>query len=67
LAVCVGDGNEFLRRHVHYWTRRPGGAGAVREAIELILTAQGKWAGILKSYMRGDRALNLKRTDEISS
>jgi 3-deoxy-D-manno-octulosonate 8-phosphate phosphatase (KDO 8-P phosphatase) len=67
LAVCVGDGDEFLRRHVHYWTRRPGGAGAVREAIELILTAQGKWDGILKSYLRGDRALDLKRTDEISS
>jgi 3-deoxy-D-manno-octulosonate 8-phosphate phosphatase (KDO 8-P phosphatase) len=66
LAVCVGDGDEFLRRHVHYWTRRPGGSGAVREAIELILTAQGKWDGIVKSYLRGDRALDLKRTDEIS-
>lgn len=64
LAVCVGGGDEFLRRHVHYWTRRPGGAGAVRETVELILTAQGKWAGILKSYQRGDRALDLKRPDE---
>jgi hypothetical protein len=38
----------------------------VREAIELILTAQGKGDGIVKSYLRGDRALDLKRTDEIS-
>ncbi len=63
LAVCVADGDEFLRRHVHYWTRRRGGAGAVRETIELILTAQGKWEGIQKSYLRGDRAVNLKRLD----
>jgi len=65
LAVGVANGDEFLRRHVHFWTRRPGGEGAVREAIELILTAQGKWAGILKSYLRGDRAVDLKRTDEV--
>jgi len=61
LAVCVANGDEFLRRHVHLWTRRAGGRGAVREAIELILTAQGKWNAILKSYLQGDRSLNLKR------
>jgi 3-deoxy-D-manno-octulosonate 8-phosphate phosphatase (KDO 8-P phosphatase) len=47
----VGDGHALLRRHVHYVTRRPGGAGAVREAIELILEAQGKLRGILRSYL----------------
>src|SRR5690349_12809722 len=25
LAVGVADGHDVLRRHVHYWTRRPGG------------------------------------------
>jgi len=66
LGVCVANGDELARRHAHFCTRRPGGAGAVREAIELILTAQGKWAGIVKSYLRGDRALNLKTADEAS-
>jgi len=61
LAVCVANGDERLRRHVNLWTRRDGGRGAVREAIELILIAQGKWDSILKSYLRGDRALNLRR------
>jgi 3-deoxy-D-manno-octulosonate 8-phosphate phosphatase (KDO 8-P phosphatase) len=42
LAVGVGDGDPLLKPHVHYWTRGPGGMGAVREAIDLILTAQGK-------------------------
>jgi len=56
LAVGVRDGHEFLRRHVHYWTRKPGGAGAVRETIELILAAQGKLRPVLRYYLTGDRA-----------
>ena len=42
LAVGVGDGDPLLKRYVHFWTRRRGGLGAVRETIDLILTAQGK-------------------------
>jgi len=64
LGVCVANGDDLVRKHAHFCTRRAGGSGAVREAIELILTAQGKWEGILKSYLCGDRALNLKTTDE---
>ena len=56
LAVGVADGHEFLRKHVHYWTRRPGGAGAVRETVELILSAQGKLRPILQSYVQGNRS-----------
>jgi 3-deoxy-D-manno-octulosonate 8-phosphate phosphatase (KDO 8-P phosphatase) len=50
LAVGVGDGHPILRRHVHYWTRRPGGRGAVRETIEIILDAQGKLTPILNHF-----------------
>jgi 3-deoxy-D-manno-octulosonate 8-phosphate phosphatase (KDO 8-P phosphatase) len=64
LAVSVGDGHELLRPHVHFRTRRPGGAGAVREAIELILIAQGKWDGIVKSYLKGEPVLEIKHEDE---
>jgi 3-deoxy-D-manno-octulosonate 8-phosphate phosphatase (KDO 8-P phosphatase) len=53
LAVGVGDGHELLRKHVHYWTVRPGGAGAVRETIELILSAQGKLRSIFRHYLEG--------------
>ncbi len=52
LAVGVGSGHPLLRRHVHYWTRWPGGMGAVRETIELILAAQSKLDPILKQYLR---------------
>lgn len=52
LAVGVGDGDPSLRRHVHYVTRQAGGQGAVRETIELILTAQGKWRDIYKHFSK---------------
>jgi 3-deoxy-D-manno-octulosonate 8-phosphate phosphatase (KDO 8-P phosphatase) len=52
LAVGVGNGHPLLRRHVHYWTRCPGGMGAVRETVELILSAQGKLDAIVKRYLR---------------
>jgi 3-deoxy-D-manno-octulosonate 8-phosphate phosphatase (KDO 8-P phosphatase) len=52
LAVTVADGAAGLRRHVHWTTRTPGGAGAVREVAELVLRAQGKWASILGESMR---------------
>ena len=41
LAVGVSDGDPYLRKRVHYWTRSRGGMGVVRETIDLILTAQG--------------------------
>ena len=52
LAVAVGNSHKLLRRYVHYETEQPGGFGAVREVIELILTAQGKWDAVLEHYLR---------------
>jgi 3-deoxy-D-manno-octulosonate 8-phosphate phosphatase (KDO 8-P phosphatase) len=52
LAVGVANGHPLLRRHVHYVTKRPGGCGAVREVLELILAAQGRWDSVLKGYLR---------------
>jgi 3-deoxy-D-manno-octulosonate 8-phosphate phosphatase (KDO 8-P phosphatase) len=51
LAVGIGNGHPALKRHVHYWTKNPGGMGAVRETIELILDAQGKLRGIFNHYL----------------
>jgi 3-deoxy-D-manno-octulosonate 8-phosphate phosphatase (KDO 8-P phosphatase) len=52
LAVGVASGHKLLRRYAHYVTKQPGGRGAVREVIELILTAQGKWDAVLQHYLR---------------
>ena len=46
LAVTVPHATESVRRHAHYVTRREGGAGAVREVAELILSARGVLADV---------------------
>ncbi len=43
LAVAVANAVPEVKRAAHVVTRRAGGEGAVREAIELIVKAQGKW------------------------
>ena len=45
LALTVPHAPDAVKRHAHYVTRRDGGAGAVREATELILAAQSLLAG----------------------
>ncbi|HUX00161.1 MAG: HAD-IIIA family hydrolase [Phycisphaerae bacterium] len=49
-AVAVADAVEEVRRLAHYVTRAPGGAGAVRETVEMILKHQGAWAGVMRRY-----------------
>ena len=43
LAVAVADATEDTKRAAHHVTALNGGAGAVREVIELILKAQDRW------------------------
>lgn len=50
LAVAVANAVPELKRIAHYVTKKPGGFGAIRETIELILKAQGKWKPILTRY-----------------
>ena len=44
LAVAVANAAPEVKRAAHYVTARSGGEGAVREVVELIVKAQGKWA-----------------------
>jgi 3-deoxy-D-manno-octulosonate 8-phosphate phosphatase (KDO 8-P phosphatase) len=50
LGVAVADACEELRQAAQYVTRLPGGNGAVRETIELILKAQRRWEELIRSY-----------------
>jgi 3-deoxy-D-manno-octulosonate 8-phosphate phosphatase (KDO 8-P phosphatase) len=43
LAVAVADAGAETKAAAHYITTLAGGAGAVREVIELILKAQDRW------------------------
>ncbi len=51
-AAVVADGVEELKPYADYISRNKGGRGAVREIIELILKAQGKWAELMERYLR---------------
>ncbi|MFQ5893811.1 MAG: HAD hydrolase family protein, partial [Nitrospinota bacterium] len=50
LAIVVADAHEAAKAVAHYVTHRPGGRGAVREAMELILKAQGRWGEAVAKY-----------------
>ena len=41
-----------VRAAAHYVTIRPGGRGAVREAVELLLKSQNHWPTLLERYRR---------------
>lgn len=48
-SVAVANAAVEVKKKVDYITKREGGKGAVREVIELILKAQRKWSGILRT------------------
>ena len=50
LAVAVADAVEEVRGVAHFVTGREGGRGAVREVVELILKAQGRWSDLVEHY-----------------
>jgi len=52
LAVAVADAMEETRLAAHYVTRAEGGRGAIREVVELILKAQGRWNDLLDVYLK---------------
>ncbi len=49
LAVAVANATTEVKRRVHYTTRVRGGDGALREVVELLLRAQGKWDALYPS------------------
>ena len=52
LALSVPDAVDEVRAAAHYVTRRAGGRGAVREAIEILLKSQNLWSAELERYQR---------------
>lgn len=52
LSVSVPEAPPEVKRRVDYITKAPGGRGAVREVIELILQAQGHWTKIVQGYLK---------------
>ena len=51
LGMTVPNGDPFVARHAHWCTARRGGEGAVREACELIMQAQGTLDAAREGYL----------------
>ena len=51
LAIAVKNSREEVLRESHYVTPHEGGKGAVRDAIEYILRAQGKLERVIDDYI----------------
>lgn len=52
LAITVPEAPQLVREHSHYVTQRRGGYGAVREACEIIMDAQGTLDAQLARYLK---------------
>jgi len=54
-AIAVQNARAEVKREAHYVTPHAGGDGALRDAVEFILKAQGKWKQVMEAYI-GERS-----------
>jgi 3-deoxy-D-manno-octulosonate 8-phosphate phosphatase (KDO 8-P phosphatase) len=52
-SVAVANARREVKNSAHYVTPHAGGDGAVRDVIEFILKAQGKWKRAVEDYVSG--------------
>lgn len=50
--IAVANAVDEVKQQARYVTKRTGGQGAVREAIEWILKRDGDWETVLAGYLR---------------
>jgi len=55
LAIAVANARDEVKEEAHYVTPHSGGDGALRDAVEYILKAQGKWKQVMEKYI-GERS-----------
>ena len=54
-AIAVANARDEVKKEAHWVTPHAGGDGAIRDAVEYILRAQGSWDSAVKRYLeRGD-------------
>ena len=51
LAIAVKNARAEVKKEAHYVTPHAGGEGALRDAVEFILKAQGKWKKAVEEYL----------------
>ena len=56
-SVAVANARREVKEKAHYVTPHAGGDGALRDVIEFILKAQGKWKQAVEKYIGGESKL----------
>jgi 3-deoxy-D-manno-octulosonate 8-phosphate phosphatase (KDO 8-P phosphatase) len=51
LAIATQNARAEVKKEAHYTTPHAGGEGALRDAVEFLLKAQGKWKKVLDTYL----------------
>lgn len=51
-GIAVADAVPDVIQRAHYITTKPGGRGAVREVVELILRTQNRWETVIQGFLR---------------
>jgi 3-deoxy-D-manno-octulosonate 8-phosphate phosphatase (KDO 8-P phosphatase) len=51
LAIAVKNARAEVKKEAHYVTPHAGGDGALRDAVEFIFKAQGKWKRVVEDYI----------------
>lgn len=57
LSIAVANARSEVKKSAHYVTPHAGGEGALRDAIEYILKAQGKLKRAVEDYVGGESTL----------
>jgi 3-deoxy-D-manno-octulosonate 8-phosphate phosphatase (KDO 8-P phosphatase) len=51
VGVAVADAAPEVRAAANHVTRQPGGRGALRELVETVLKAKGRWEDVIQPYV----------------
>ena len=63
LAIAVQNARKEVKDEAHFVTKHAGGDGALRDAIEYIVKAQGKWQEVVDEYICERSPKSRKRID----
>jgi 3-deoxy-D-manno-octulosonate 8-phosphate phosphatase (KDO 8-P phosphatase) len=63
LAIAVANARDEVKDEAHWVTSHSGGNGAIRDSLEYILKAQGKWKQVVNQYI-GERSPEPKSQDK---
>ena len=66
LAIAVKNARAEVKKEAHYITPHAGGDGAMRDAVEFVLKAQGKWKKVLEAYLGESGSGNSRQLSAIS-